>query len=284
MYQNRYIISSIRQSEGEESEEEEEESEPISRKIFKISKIQRRNAILLRNKVAKIFWITKYKRDSNGKLTPDNKITNPYYYEESSSVYRNSEKFERYPSLIKRCSNRPNYPSRVETRISNDYSCSAKFKIQRINRNLIKPFALTRYPKVKKGVELDSTSTKRSSRESSKHKISPVLANEVQNTINLIKVEHFDEPEKHEEEYNFMDESLLQLTKNQNEELNKEIQALRLQAQLEEDLDFPQCEDKHANNNFRLEFESMHSYHDNDFEDAYSEYDKHNSRNRGVSG
>ena len=238
--------------------------------------------MLIRNKVPKVFWITKYKRETNGKLMPTSRASNPYCYEENSSVFRNSERFERYPSLIKRSSTRPNYPSRVEHRICNDYSSSVKFKIQKINRNLIKPFAVTRYPKAKKNIELDSTSTKRSSRESSKHKISPVVAQDRRSTINLVKVEHFEEPEKNYE-CNFMHESLLQISRTQNEDLKKEIQSLRFHGQLDEEMEMYHAQEQPAGN-FQLEFHSIHSYHDNDFDDAYSEYEQSHPRNRGISG
>lgn len=147
------------------------------------------------------------------------------------------------------------------------------FKIERVKKQLVKPFALKRYPS-KKVVDVDSASTKRSSRESSKHKVSCLNTNQILHIepINLARVELGDSPLKFVPELLTQENDLLALNKHQNEELRREIQAFKFQDHLEDDLELLNPEVQPSN--IPINFESMSSYHDEDFDDAYAEIER----------
>jgi hypothetical protein len=159
-----------------------------------------------------------------------------------------------------------------------------KFKIEKVKRQLFKPFKLTRYPGRRRMLELDSASTKRSSRESSKHKISPLTAPEYKSNISLLKVDPFQKPDDITNNALGAETGLYNLAKVQNEELKEEIQAFMMANPLDEPNDIQMSHEK-VPRNFQLEYESLPSYHDEDeFNRAYEEYDTKAFRNRRISG
>lgn len=172
----------------------------------------------------------------------------------------------------------------LQHRVINEYSDDVHFKVEKVKKPIFKPFTLTRYPNRKKVLELDSTSTKRSSRESSKHKTSPQNVGETNSNLNLVKVENFEKPENQFWAPTNVEASLLELTKAQNDELKAEIHSLMLHDNLDMHLEVPALTQKHVSN-FHVDYESLPSYHDEEeFDKAYEEYDNKKFRSRGISG
>ena len=244
---------------------------PNPMKIFNVCKIQKQNLLLMRNKIPKVFWINKYKY-------PKIKAPSNYQKEEEEEVpirriYRGIYKIERFAHPRKRLSARQRWLSKFHSRISNDYSDDIKFKIEKIQRELIKPFALKRYPN-KKNPDIESASTKRSSRESSNHKITS--SNDIQNSvnqINLVKVEKDDTPVKLIDEPFGSVGDLMTLNKAQNLELEHEIQSHKLHEQLEEVMKVPKVVINPENP--PVDFESLSSsYPLEDFDQVYEETEK----------
>lgn len=160
---------------------------------------------------------------------------------------------------------------------------------------MIKPFALKRYPN-KKVADVDSASTKRSSRESSKHKGQVLNLTQSLNleAVNLVKVELEETPVKLDMDQLQEEPSLFMLNHAQNEELKKDIQALRFPDHLEDVIGIHQSELHQLD--MVMPYESMSSYHEDDFNAAYdyeaSEFTKEqllaaqqsHYRARGISG
>jgi hypothetical protein len=159
--------------------------------------------------------------------------------------------------------------SKIQSKTANEYSANVMFKIEKVPRDLATPLALMRLP-FKSTADADSASTKRSSRESSKQKATPVLENSTFNIepINLLKVEQ-EEVQDHmgREEVPYESELFL-LSKNKNEELQREIQDFAMSDQLQAELvNNPALEKLHE----QMELESISSYYDEEFDHVYNE-------------
>lgn len=277
----------------------EESSEPLSKsypsRIFNICKIKKRDLVLLRTKIPKIFMIQKYKQPCFKRASSSFRTSVDYSDTPIRRMYGGIYKIERFPNLKRRGNVRATVDSRSSQRVCNEYSDKVTFKIEKVQKQLIKPFALKRYPN-KKVADVDSASTKRSSRESSKQKMQAFELNQSLNieAVNLIKIENEDTPIKLEPEQFQEENSLFLLNQNQNEELRKEIQALKFPDHLDDDLEMVKPELPHLN--MVMQFESMSSYHDEDFEAAYAcpvseqskkrflDIEKSRFRPRGISG
>lgn len=291
--------SSSSNSSSSSEDNSEELSEPLSKsypsRIFNICKIMKRDLVLLRTKIPKIFYIQKYKQPCFKRANSSFRTSIDYSDTPIRRMYGGIYKIERFPNLKRRGNVRVNADSRSTHRACNEYSDKVTFKIEKVQKQLIKPFALKRYPN-KKVADVDSASTKRSSRESSKQKIQAFEHNQSLNieAVNLIKVEQEDTPIKFEPDQLQEEQDLFLLNQSQNEELRKEIQALKFPDHLEDDMEIARPELPHLN--MVMQFESMSSYHDEDFEAAYAcpiseqsktrflEIEKSRFRPRGISG
>lgn len=293
--QNKQYSSSARSSDSNECES----SEPVSKsnpiKIFNISKIANRDIVLMRNKIPKVFWIQKFRQPVVRKSSSSPRTSEDYTDTPIRRVYGGIYKIERFPSLKKRVIVRQTAASSINNRICNDYSENVSFKIQKVQKQLIKPFALKRYPN-KKVADIDSASTKRSSRESSKQKGQVLSLTQSLNieAVNLTKVDQEDVPVKLDLDQLQAEPDLFMLNQAQNEELKKDIQALKFPDHLEDVMGIEQPELHHLD--MIMPFESMSSYHEEEFEDAYNysandieneqliEAENHHYRHRGISG
>lgn len=230
-----------------------------------------------------MFWVSKCKRDKFGKLVPLKPLPNIGLRSMSSNHTSDSIKISKGSSLVKRTSSGSDYNTN-SNRFCNDYSDGVKFKIEKIPRQLFRPFTLTRYPR-KKNIDIDSTSTKKSSRQSSKQKVTPTVPNEDKPEVNVVKVEtsHLDYGNYDKAE--IMNSSISQLCKIQNEEVKDQMQSFMINDNFEEDhFDVPVLAHKQTSK-IQLEYESIDSYHDDDnFDEAYGEYDNNQYRNRALSG
>lgn len=227
----------------------------------------------MRNKVPKVFWIHKYKRSSLRKTSVSQRESSAWSDTPVRRVFGGIYKIERFPHLKKRINVKSNDDQKIHNRICNEYSDKVTFKIERVKKQLIKPFSLKRYPS-KKVVDIDSTSTKRSSRESSKHKVSCLNTNPILHieAINMTKVELDESPLKFMPELLNQENDLLALNRQQNEELQKEIQAYKFQDHLDDDLELLNPEVQPSN--MPIQFESMSSYHEDDYDDSYKEIER----------
>lgn len=219
----------------------------------------------MRNKIPKIFWVQKYKSFKQRNLSFSQQ---DLAEDENSSFQKKSikdiYKIERFSHLRKRPSDRSFVVSRLNSRVFNDYPETFKFKIEKIQRQLIKPFVLKRYSHKKK-CDVISSSTKRSSRESSKLKMNasacaPMIEIE---PLSIIKVENEDASIKISS-YQY-ENKLIDLNLNQNEDLKKEIQMFKFQEQLEE-IDVGKALANHEN--LQRELESLHCYNDEEVEEV----------------
>lgn len=242
-------------------------------KIFNVCRIQKQNLLLMRNKVPKVFWIHKYKRSSLRKASISPRESSVYSDTPVRRVVGGIYKIERFPHLKKRINVKANDDPKILNRICNEYSDKVTFKIERVKKQLIKPFALKRYPS-KKVVDIDSASTKRSSRESSKHKVSCLNTNPILHIepIIMARVEQDESPIKLVPEILDQENDLLALNRHQNEELRKEIQTFKFQDHLNDELELLNPEVQPLN--IPIEFESMSSYHEDEFDEAYAEIER----------
>lgn len=230
--------------------------------------------MLLRNKIPKVFWIQKFKRSSLRKSSASPGELSVYSETPVRRVIGGIYKIERFSHLKKRISDRSNEDPKIHNRICNEYSDNVAFKIERVKKQLVKPFALKRYP-AKKVTGIESASTNRSSRESSKHKGIFLNANPILHIepINIEKAEPAESPLKLIRDLLNQENDLLSLNKHQNEELRKEIQAFKFQDHLDDDLELLNPEVQPSN--VPVEFESMSSYHEDNYDDVYAESIKH---------
>lgn len=267
------IISQINEYESSISETEQHTS-----KIFNVSRIKKKNLLLMRNKIPKVFWIQKYKSSSQYKENYSHRTRNNCGEVPIRKMYGSVFKIERYKEHRKRPSVKPNVTSKIQKRIWNNYPENITFKIEKTRRDSSTPFILSNDP-IRKQVDIDSSSTKRSSRQSSKHKTPSISAGGIPDVepINLVKIE--------EQEVN----SLLKMTpedipykdlflqsKEMNEELEKEILDYNIIGNLDQELLVyqPSLEKLHM----QIEWESFNSYHEADFSEAYEEVSEHGEK------
>lgn len=227
----------------------------------------------MRNKVPKVFWIHKYRRSALRKASVSPKELSSYSDTPVRRVFGGIYKIERFPHLKRRVNVKTNEDPKILNRICNEYSDKVTFKVERIKKQLVKPFALKRYPN-KKVVDIDSASTKRSSRESSKHKASCLNTNPILHIEPIIfgKVDQEDSPIKLVHEIFDQDNDLRALNQSQNDELRKEIQAFKFQDQLNEELELLNLEAQPLN--IPIQFESLSSYHEDEYDDVYEDLDR----------
>lgn len=237
-------------------------------KIFKIWKISKQNLTLLRNKIPKVFMINKINKS---KLKDERSCEDEISEEDDSASfkgYKEIYKIERFVGLRRKQIINPGFCPRIHNRIHNDYSHHVSFKIEKIQRQLIKPFSLKRYPHKKKMWDAISTSTKRSSRESSRNKAKSFCLKpypvEIE-PMNLMKIEQKDTKiEKNHIEYH-PEQIPIEPNLNQIEFLKADIHAFRFEEQLEEDVEVGGVTLNHINHQIQLE--SLHSYHDYEAEE-----------------
>lgn len=199
--------------------------EEAPQKVFRIKRYHKRDIKLVKSRIPKIFWVSKCKRDANGELVPI-KQPPPFLHQNSAySSNSNGYRQDRNLGMIKRPSYRPSCHN-FQNRVWNEYSDNVQFKVEKVKRQIIGPFVLTRYPHRRGHLELDSASTKRSSRESSKHKISPKLVTEHKSQLEFAKVEPFQKLDDHFAKPGCLNDSLMMINQNQNEELKDEIESL----------------------------------------------------------
>lgn len=282
------------ESEISESKSEYSEDTFLPLKIFSVTKIPKQSLPLMRNKIPKVFWINKIKQPRlrefssfQEEIVEDDEDS---YKKDWRDVYKN----ERLWSFKRRHVIRSSMFSKFQQRISNDYSSQVCFKIEKIKRQLIKPFALKRYPNKQKVWDVISTSTKRSSRESSKNKIKNMmmlpplhLAN-----VNLIKIQN-DEESKEDQHRLIFEDKPIDRDLSQVEFLKADIQTFKFEEQFEEEIEIPKAVVNQVN--IQLQFESISSYHEQELEEAYKEASKvlsyhnlgpvnHIFRERSLSG
>lgn len=228
--------------------------------------------MLLRNKIPKVFWIQKYKSTSQWKENQSNHTCPGSSDTPIRKVYGDVFKIERFREHRKRPCTRPTEKVKIQERISNDYSDQVVFKVEKVRRytGLSNSF---RIDTIAKPEDIDSASTKRSSRQSSKQKtpsISPTCAPEIE-PINLVKIEdNYDNPIlKMDAEALPYENELFLRCQNLNEELENEIQDYNIQDQLNQEIiDFePSLEQIQK----QMECESNHSYHEEAFSEAFEE-------------
>ena len=270
-YAGRYGSSSSKSSQDNESESWESELSCHHLKIFNVWKIQKQNLLLMRNKVPKVFWIHKYKHVDARKTSNAQDSSEEYSDTPIRSVIGNVYKIERFPNNRRRNNVRQSTNSKIQNRICNEYQEKVSFKIEKMIKPDMKSFPLKRYP-AKKGVDLDSASTKRSSRESSKQKDSCIekLLNIQIPSVNLVKVEHEDIDMEDEQKSEVSEDKDLELMDQiQNEDLKNEIQAFGYHQQLLDDGELPKQDLNQLN--VQMQFECFSSYQDQEFDDAYSQ-------------
>lgn len=218
----------------------------------------------MRNKVPKVFWVNKINKSKRKEESFNEEDESEEDDSSSFKGFKEIYKIERFAGLRRRQIVRPAINPKVHNRITNDYPHQVSFKIEKIQRQLIKPFSLKRYPNKKKLCDVISTSTKRSSRESSRNKaksfwFNPCPPIEIA-PLNLLKFEQKDTYL----ENNRIDYHLepVQADKNLNEMefLKDDIQAFKFEEQLEEDAEVGGVIINHINH--QLQLESLPSYHD----------------------
>jgi hypothetical protein len=208
-------------------------SENIPQKVFRIHRYQKRDIKLVKSRISKVFWVSKCKKNEIGELVPM-KQPPPFLHQNSNtSNHSYSHRHDSNLSFMKKPNCRPAH-NNFQNRVNNEYSEDVKFKVEKVKRQVIGPFVLTRYPNRKKVQEFDSTSTKRSSRESSKHKIYPQLKNDSKILTDFGKVEPFHKLEEDFAKPECLNNSLMMINKDQNEELKDEIHSLILNNHLED--------------------------------------------------
>lgn len=265
-YAGRYGSSYARSSQANDYESSENEDNSTHYKIFNICRIQKQNLMLMRNKIPKVFWIHKFKPGLTRKDSTVQASSEDYCDTPIRRMIGKVYKIERFQNHRRRINLKESVSSKIHPRICNDYSDNVSFKIEKIPKPSDKPFALKRFP-AKKTVDIESASTKRSSRESSKQKencLSKIQSLQMPN-LNLVKVDH-EELHIEEEVHSVISEQheLHTLNQMQNEDLNIEIQAFKYHEQLHEEADLMRQEMHHQN--FQLQFEWFSSYQDHDFD------------------
>ena len=218
----------------------------------------------MRNKIPKVFWINKINKS---KLKEESSNEDEESEEDDSSSFKGFKeiyKIERFVGLRKRQIIRPIINPKIHNRITNDYPHHVSFKIEKIQRQLIKPFSLKRYPNKKKLCDVISTSTKRSSRESSRNKAKSFWFKSSTPIeiapVNLMKIEQKDTYlENNRIEY-YNEPVHVEKNLNQIEFLKEDIQAFKFEEQLEEDAEVGGVIINHINH--QLQLDSLPSYHD----------------------
>ena len=286
---------------SEKSEEEEEEEESCKSswnsnypKVFNVWKIKKRDLLLIRNKVHKVFFIHKYKPASERKYVTSIRSSSDYSDTPLKKVYGDIFRIERYSKQKKQPIVKHNVTAKIPTRIWNEYSDKVEFKIEKVRRSLVTPFMNT-INWDKKVVDIDSASTKRSSRESSKQKMPTSTLGWTLNIepINLVKIEQEDPCLKIENEDYPHESDLFLLNKNKNEELQKEIQDFNIAEHFDQDI--AKFEPTLQNLHMEIEMESISSFHEEEFDEAYRYVPEHEDKNslefkmphlrpRGISG
>ena len=232
-------------------------------KIFKIWKVPKQNLVLMRNKIPKVFMINKINK-LNAKY--ENSFEDEDYEDDDSSSFKGFKeiyKIERFVGLKRKQIIRPTINPRIHNRIHNDYSHHVSFKIEKIQRQLIKPFSLKRYPNKKKMCDAISTSTKRSSRESSRNKIKSFCFKPIHmdiEPVNLIKIEQKDTKLEMNHNEKNLELNPAEANLNQIELLKEEIQEFRFEEKLEEDAGAGGVILNHIDH--QLQLDSLPSYHD----------------------
>lgn len=257
--------SLIVNSQEDDSVTDSVDSYQEQKKIFKVSKMKKENLILLRNKIPKVFNIQKYKKSSHLRDSCSNNTSSIRNETPIRKVYGDVFKIELFREKRKRLSIRPLERSRIQDRICNDYSDEVEFKIEKVRR--FKPLkGRLSLDNLAKPEDIDSASTKRSSRQSSKQKESSDMSNclpEVE-PINLVKIQENEDSlmmKVTPETLPFENELFLRC-KNLNEELESELPDYNIPDQLSQEiLDLqPSLEQLHK----QIECESNNSYHEDD--------------------
>ena len=281
------------EEESEVSEERSEYTEEISlpSKIFNICKIPKQNLSLMRNKIPKVFWINKVKQSkfreySEGEIDDDE--------DSFKKEYRDFHRNEKQRSFRRKIAIRPMVSWKIQNRTTNEYSSHVKFKIEKIKRQLIKPFSLKRYPNKQKICDVISTSTKRSSRESSKNKIKSLrMLPPLQiSKVNLIKIENNEEIKEYSNKIEF-EHKPIDREINQIDFLKADMHAFKFEEQFDEEIEIPKAIINQVN--VQMQLDSISSYHDHELDQAYKEASKvlkyhnmgnanHELRQRGLSG
>lgn len=263
-------------------------------KVFNVWKIEKRDLLLVRNKIHKVFYIHKYKASSERKYVTSIKSYSDYCETPLKKVYGDIFRIERFSKQKKQPIVKHNVAPKIPTRICNEYSDKVEFKIEKCRRSLATPFMHTSHCD-KKVVDIDSASTKRSSRESSKQKVpTPTLGCTLNiEPINLVKIEQEDPWVKIENQDYLHDSELFLLNKNKNEELQQEIQDFNMADHFEQDI--AKFEPTLQNLHMEIEMESISSFHEEEFEEAYRYVPEHEEKSslefkmphfrpRGISG
>ena len=80
-------------------------------------RIQKQNLLLMRNKVPKVFWIHKYKHESDQKQSNVQEPSEDYSDTPIRSVIGNVYKIERFPNNRRRINVRQKSSSKIQNRI-----------------------------------------------------------------------------------------------------------------------------------------------------------------------
>jgi hypothetical protein len=223
----------------------------------------------MRNKIQKVFHIQKCKPQTQQSGSSSRRSFSDCEDTPIRKVCGDVFKIERFRNVRKRPFVKAGGASKIQVKTANEYSANVMFKIEKVSRDLATPLALMRLP-FKSTADADSASTKRSSRESSKQKATPVLENSTFNIepINLLKVEQEEVHDHMGREEVPYESDLFLLSKNKNEELQKEIQDFAMSDQLQAELvNNPALEKLHK----QMELESISSYYDEEFDHVYNE-------------
>lgn len=226
-------------SQANDSVTESVVSSTTDKKVFNITKVKKENLVLMRNKIPKVFWIQKHKSSSRWRENHSNNASSTNSDTPFRKVYGDVFKVERFRENRKRPCVRPVEKTKIPERICNDYSDQITFKIEKVRRHKRMPsvFQTDAFPKLE---DIDSASTKRSSRQSSKQKAcsnSPMNLPEVE-PINLVKIEeNYETPVlKADPEPLPYERDLLMSCKDLNEELDEEIQDYNMPESLNQEL------------------------------------------------
>ena len=181
-------------------------------------------------------------------------------------------KIEKFKERRRRPIVRPTWMSKIQQRICNDYPDDFKFKITKMKKEDITSLRIRENPNIK-FIDNDSSSTKRSSRQSSKLKTPPFSSwyGGEEDPINLIKIEEKEAntflkftPEPIIPHHNLHDEE-----KHINDEIEKEIMDYISPDNIDHDNDIHHK----ALEKLHLQFEnnSLDSYHEEKFAEVYED-------------
>lgn len=246
---------------------------PSGKKIFQISRVRKENLLLMRNKIPKVFHVQKCKPQSLKSGSSSRRSYSDCEDTPIRKVWGDIFKIERFENVRKRPFVRSWASTKIQPKVANEYSANVMFKIEKVPRDLATPLSMMRLP-LKSTADIDSSSTKRSSRESSKHKLTPVVENATFNIepINLLKVENEDMHDHMHHASLPYESELFLMSKNKNEELQREIQDFAMSDQLQAELvNNPALEKLHK----QMELESISSYYEDEFYDVYNEVPVH---------